>query len=47
MTDFDILVVFPCVQLTAAERARRHENTLRKLGEAMGLDLVSQSLEMP
>lgn len=41
------LVVFPRVQLTAAERARRHENTLRKLGEAMGIDLVSQSLEAP
>lgn len=46
MRPFDA-VVFPRVQLTAAERARRHENTLRRIGDSMGIDLVSQSLETP
>jgi hypothetical protein len=41
------LVVSPRTQLTAAERARRHENTLRTLGAAMGVDLVAKSLETP
>lgn len=41
------MLVYPRVQLTAAERARRHENTLRTLGAAMGVDLVAKSLETP
>lgn len=41
------LVVFPRVQLTAAERARRYENLLRVVGQAMGVDLVSKALETP
>lgn len=46
MKPFD-MVVFPRVQLTAAERARRHENTLRRIGASLGVDLVAQSLETP
>jgi hypothetical protein len=46
MRPFD-LIVFPRVQMTAAERARRHENMLRVLGAAMGVDLVAKSLETP
>jgi hypothetical protein len=41
------LVVFPRVQLTAAERARRYENLLRVMGQAMGVDLVNKALETP
>lgn len=41
------LVVSPRTQLTAAERARRHERTLERVGKALGIDLVSQSLEEP
>lgn len=46
MRPFD-MVVAPRTQLTAAERARRHENMLRTLGAAMGVDLVAKSLETP
>lgn len=41
------LVVSPRTQLTAAERARRYENKLAKVGAAMGVDLVSLALEEP
>ena len=46
MRPFD-LIAFPRVQMTAAERARRHENMLRVIGAAMGVDLVAKSLETP
>ncbi len=41
------LVVYPRVQLTAAERARRMENMLRAMGASMGVDLVGKALETP
>ena len=41
------MLVYPRVQLTAAERARRMENMLRAMSAASGVDLVSKALETP
>jgi acyl-CoA synthetase (NDP forming) len=40
-------IVFPRVQLTAAEQARRYKQMLDLMSQAAGVDLARKALEMP